>query len=122
MGLILLADMMTWWNTHHESWFQLELVWHHVISRPSQIHNINLGWFVPQTWISEIVYKLYEAMLTTLTRLIIQSHWELMQFRALSERYNFNLSMNVYNFWLKFLVLFFFSCATSCILQRLHSF
>ncbi len=30
--LISLADMITWWNTCHESQYQLRLVWHHMIS------------------------------------------------------------------------------------------
>ena len=112
---------MTRWNTHHESRFQLRLIWHHVTSRPSRIHNTNFGWFASQIWIPETVYKLYEAMLTSLTRLAIWSCWESTQFEALLKRYSFNLSENVYNFWLKFLILFFFSHATSCILQRHYS-
>ena len=31
--LTLLADMMTQWNTCHESQYQLRLVWHHMISQ-----------------------------------------------------------------------------------------
>jgi hypothetical protein len=30
MRLISLADMMTQWNTCHESQYQLRLIWHHM--------------------------------------------------------------------------------------------
>ena len=96
--LTLLANLMIQWNIYHEFQFQLKLIWHHMISWFSWIHNINFDWFVSWIWISETVYKLYEAMSTTLTRLIIWSCWKFMQFRVLFERYSFNLSKNVYNF------------------------
>ena len=121
MGLTLLVDMMTWWNTCHESRFQLRLIWRHVTSWPSRIHNTNLGWFAPRTRIPKTVYKLYEAMSTSLTRLVIWPHWGSTQFGALPKRYSSNLSENVYNPWLKSLVLFSFPCAISCKIRRHHS-
>ena len=42
------------------------------------------------------------------SRLIIWSCWEFMWFETLFKKYNFNLNKNIYNFWLKFLGLFFF--------------
>ena len=51
-----------------------------------------ITWFCDQDWQS---------------RLATWSCWEFMWFEALLRRYSFNLSENVYNFWLKSLVLFF---------------
>ena len=72
MRLILLADMMTWWNTCHESQYQLKLVWHHMTSWSRLVIKIDerdwadqYWWshdFASWTWISEMIYKLYEAM------------------------------------------------------------
>ena len=126
MRLTLLADMMIQWNTCHESQYQLRLVWHHMISwsrlaiKISKRNQDDQYWWEKSSWsILTITWSHDQDLWSRLTTWL---YWEFTQFEALFRKYSFNLSENVYNFWLKSLVLLFFSHATSCTLHRLHSF
>ena len=111
MRLTLLADMMTQWNTHHESQYQFKLVWHHMISWSKLAIKIDKKnqddqyWQEKSSW--SILIITWSCDQNLWSRLTTWLHWELTQFRMLLRKYSFNLSKNVYNFWLKFLILFF---------------
>ena len=65
-------------------------------------------------WSHDFVIKIYNQDW-------LHNHIENLHDLKLYSEYNFNLSENVYNFWLKSLILIFFSYAMSCILWRHHS-
>ena len=65
-------------------------------------------------WSHDLVIKIYDQDW-------LHDHVENPHDLKLYLKYSFNLSENIYNFWLKSLILFSLSHAMSCILQRHHS-